>query len=64
MRKIILKTFVCVYLFVHLCVCLFAGMNWSVAMSTGSSPLHILDPTGFEIQLLKSIVKDDAYLPR
>ena len=33
-------------------------------MKKESSPLHILNPTGFEIQLYKSIVKDDAYLPR
>ena len=34
------------------------------AMKKESSPLHILNPTGLEIQLFKSIVKDDAYLPR
>ena len=34
------------------------------AMKKESSPLHILNPTGFEIQLFKSIVKADAYLPR
>ena len=33
------------------------------AMKKESSPLHVLNPTGFEIQLFKSIVKDDAYLP-
>lgn len=33
-------------------------------MTKGSSPLHILDPTGFEVQLKKSIVDDDAFLPR
>ena len=35
-----------------------------MAMTKGSSPLHILDPTGFEVQLKKSIVDDDAFLPR
>ncbi len=29
-----------------------------------TSSLHILDPTGFEINLLKSIVDQDALLPR
>ena len=29
-----------------------------------TSPLHILDPTGFEIDILKSIVDHDALLPR
>ena len=38
--------------------------DWASAMKKDSSPLHILNPTGFEIQLFKSIVKDDAYLPR
>ena len=33
-------------------------------MTAGSSPLHILDPTGFEVDLQKSIVDDSAYLPR
>jgi len=32
-------------------------------MTTGSSPLHILDPTGFEVELQKSIVDNSAYLP-
>ena len=42
------------------------GEDWYASMrtKTGSSSLHILDPTGFEIQLMKSIVDDDAYLPR
>ncbi len=31
-------------------------------MASGSSPLHIITPTGFEIQLLKSIITDDALL--
>ena len=31
-------------------------------MGSESSPLHIINPTGFEIQLLKSIVSDDALL--
>ena len=38
--------------------------DWVSAMKKDSSPLHILKPTGLEIQLFKSIVKDDAYLPR
>ena len=38
--------------------------DWVSAMNKESSSLHILNPTGFEIQLFKSIVKDDAYLPR
>ena len=33
-------------------------------LAQGSSPLHILDPSGFQISLLKSIVSNDAYLPR
>ena len=33
-------------------------------MANDTSPLHIVDPTGFEIQLLKSIVTDDALLAR
>ena len=37
---------------------------WGALSSPGTSPLHILDPSGFEIQLLKSIVDGDAYLPR
>ena len=32
-------------------------------LAPGSSDLHILDPTGFEIAMLKSIVDKDAYLP-
>ena len=31
-------------------------------MGSESSPLHIINPTGFEIQLLKSILSDDALL--
>ena len=46
--------------FVHLC----SGEDWKVAMTKGTSPLHIVDPTGFEVQLKKSIVDDDAFLPR
>ena len=37
---------------------------WSALCSSSSTPLHILDPTGFEIVLLKSIVDKDAYLPK
>ena len=33
-------------------------------MKKESSPLHLLRPTGLQIQLYKSVVKDDAYLPR
>ena len=40
------------------------GEDWLVAMATGSSSMHIVEPTGLEIQLLKSIVGNDAYLPR
>lgn len=42
----------------------FVGEDWKRAMDSGSSPLHIVDPTGFEIQFLKSIVADDALLAR
>ena len=45
-------------------VCSCSGENWKAAMTAGSSPLHILDPTGFEVDLQKSIVDDSAYLPR
>ena len=45
-------------------VCLCSGEDWKVAMTKGTSPLHIVDPTGFEVQLKKSIVDDDAFLPR
>lgn len=31
-------------------------------MTSESSPLHIMDPTGFEIALLKSMITDDALL--
>ena len=40
------------------------GEDWMSAMKKKMSPLHLLNPTGFEIQLYTSIVKDDAYLPR
>ncbi|XP_064395949.1 intermembrane lipid transfer protein VPS13A-like isoform X2 [Halichondria panicea] len=36
--------------------------DWRGAMASGSSPLHIIAPTGFEIQLLKSMIMDDALL--
>ena len=38
--------------------------DWQLAMSQGASPLHILNPTGLQLQLKQSIVKKDAYLPR
>ncbi len=41
---------------------LYIGEDWRGAMASGSSPLHIIAPTGFEIQLLKSIITDDALL--
>ena len=31
-------------------------------MASKTSPLHIINPTGFEIQLLKSMITDDALL--
>ena len=40
------------------------GDDWVSAMKKESSPLHVLNPSGFVIKLYKSIVKDDAYLPR
>ena len=40
------------------------GSDWQAARSATSTPLHILDPTGFSIELKKSIVSDDALLPR
>ena len=41
-----------------------SGEDWQLAMSQGKSPLHILEPTGLQLQLKQSIVKKDAYLPR
>ena len=38
--------------------------NWQKARCLYSTSLHILDPTGFNIELKKSIVSDDALLPR
>ncbi len=43
-----------------MCCCL--GEDWRGAMARGASPLHIINPTGFEIQLLKSMITDDALL--
>ena len=42
----------------------FKGDDWHTAKLTGSTPLHIMDKTGFSIELKKSIVPDDALLPR
>ena len=41
-----------------------SGEDWQLAKSQGSSSLHILPPTGLQLQLKQSIVKKDAYLPR
>ena len=49
-----------IYLFYYLLI----GQNWQKARSSHSTSLHILDPTGFEIELKKSIVSEDALLPR
>ena len=42
----------------------FSGDDWQLAKSQGASSLHILNPTGLQLQLKQSIVKKDAYLPR
>jgi len=44
------------------CVCPPVGENWREAMASGDSPLHIISPTGFQIELLKSMLNDDALL--
>ena len=38
--------------------------DWQSARGTMSTSMHILSPTGFSIELRKSIVSDDALLPR
>ena len=50
--------------YIHDTVCLCIGEDWRSAMKKESSPLHLLRPTGLQIQLYKSVIKDDAYLPR
>ena len=40
------------------------GDDWQLAKSHGTSSLHILNPTGLQLQLKQSVVKKDAYLPR
>ena len=41
-----------------------AGEDWQQARMKGATPLHILEPTGLGVNLRKSIVTDDAFLPR
>ena len=40
------------------------GQDWGSAWSSGTSPLHILEPTSLELELKKSLLPNDTRLPK